>query len=243
MVGVAFLDEECREYLTYHFQVIDGDKLFVWRGQIKFWAISKLWRISPAWLLLWCDKSVKMKIINKAYVRSSNTRLFYFWERKMEADHDWLMVVWPWFFFDWSITRSDWPAVVAACDATKKDVNGRDGVFRINAANYFDKELCIRAFGKSPQQIINCLKGHVEEVSELGEGVLIILSYTPLSTSEITTAGERLREILVGWFRRSSDQWSRKTESDPDAFEWLARGADFWWSGTTDGGSWRFRFV
>lgn len=99
---------------------------------------------------------------------------------------------------DWSVTRSDWPAVVAACDATKKDVNGRDGVFRINAANYFDEKLCLRAFGKSPQQIINCLKGHVEETSELAGGVLIVVSYTPLTTSEIATAGERLKELLVG---------------------------------------------
>lgn len=99
---------------------------------------------------------------------------------------------------DWSVTRSDWPAVVAACDATKKDVNGRDGVFRINAANYFDKELCLRAFGKNPQQVVSCLQGHVEEVSELAGGALIVVSYTPLSTSEITTAGERLKELLVG---------------------------------------------
>ena len=99
---------------------------------------------------------------------------------------------------DWSVTRSDWPAVVAACDATKKDVNGREGVFRINAANYFDEKLCLRAFGKSPQQIINCLKGHVEEASELAGGVLIVVSYTPLTTSEIATAGERLKELLVG---------------------------------------------
>ncbi|QKF50570.1 hypothetical protein [Pseudomonas graminis] len=98
---------------------------------------------------------------------------------------------------DWSVTRSDWPAVVAACDATKKDVNGRDGVFRINAVNYFDEELCLRAFGKSPQQIISCLKGHVEEASELDGGVLIVVSYTPLSTSEIATAGERLKKLLV----------------------------------------------
>ncbi|MEA9589719.1 hypothetical protein VC279_20205 [Xanthomonas sp. WHRI 10064A] len=99
---------------------------------------------------------------------------------------------------DWSVTRSDWPAVVAACDATKKDVNGRDGVFRISAVNYFDGELCLRAFGKSPQQIISCLKGHVEEASELAGGVLIVVSYTPLSTSEINTAGELLRKLLVG---------------------------------------------
>ena len=99
---------------------------------------------------------------------------------------------------DWSVTRGDWPAVVAACDATKKDVNGRDGVFRINAANYFDKELCLRAFEKTPQQVVSCLQGHVEEVSELAGGALIVVSYTPLSTSEITTAGERLKELLVG---------------------------------------------
>ncbi|CRM25112.1 hypothetical protein [Pseudomonas sp. 37 R 15] len=99
---------------------------------------------------------------------------------------------------DWSVTRSDWPAVLAACDATKRDINGRDGVFRINAANYFDEKLCLRAFGKSPQQIIKCLKGHVENASELAGGVLIVVSYTLLSTSEITTTGERLKELLVG---------------------------------------------
>ena len=59
---------------------------------------------------------------------------------------------------DWSVTRSDWPMVVAACEATKKDVNGRDGVFRINAANYFDRELCSRAFGKSPKEILDFFK-------------------------------------------------------------------------------------
>ncbi|WP_411564129.1 hypothetical protein [Pseudomonas shirazensis] len=99
---------------------------------------------------------------------------------------------------EWSVTRNDWPAVLAACDATKKDVNGRDGVFRINAANYFDGELCVRAFGKSPQQVISLLKGHVEEASELAGGVLIVVSYTPLSTNELIDAGERLKGLLIG---------------------------------------------
>jgi hypothetical protein len=97
---------------------------------------------------------------------------------------------------DWSITRSDWPAVVAACDATNKDVNGRDGVFRINAANYFDKELCLRAFGKSPRQVVDCLKGHVEEVSEFAGGVLVFISFTPLSSNETIDVGERLKGLL-----------------------------------------------
>ncbi len=96
----------------------------------------------------------------------------------------------------WSITRGDWPEVVAACDATQKDINGRDGVFRINAANFFDGELCLRAFGKSPQQVVDCLKGHVEEVSEFAGGVLVVVSYTPLSSNEIISAGERLKALL-----------------------------------------------
>ena len=97
---------------------------------------------------------------------------------------------------DWSVTRSDWPMVVAACEATKKDVNGRDGVFRIHAANYFDRELCSRAFGKSPKQVVDCLNNHVDSVSELDDGVLIVVRYSPMSTNELTQVSQRLKEIL-----------------------------------------------
>lgn len=97
---------------------------------------------------------------------------------------------------DWSVTRSDWPLVVAACEATKKDVNGRDGVFRINAANYFDRELCSRAFGKSPKQIVECLNNQVERVSEFDDGVLIVVRYSPVSANELAEVSKRLKEML-----------------------------------------------
>jgi hypothetical protein len=86
--------------------------------------------------------------------------------------------------------------VVAACEATKKDVNGRDGVFRIHAASYFDRELCFRAFGKSPKQIVDCLSHHVERVSEFDDGVLMVIRYSPMSANELTEASQRLKEIL-----------------------------------------------
>jgi hypothetical protein len=86
---------------------------------------------------------------------------------------------------------------VEACDATKKDVNGRDGVFRINAANYFDKELCFRAFGKGSRELVDLLNGYVEEVCEFEEGVLIVISYTPLSADELLSAGDRLKSLVV----------------------------------------------
>jgi hypothetical protein len=98
---------------------------------------------------------------------------------------------------DWSVTRSDWPLVVEACEATKKDVNGRDGVFRINAANYFDKELCFRAFGKGPRELFDSVSGCVEEVREFEDGVLIVISYNPLSAGELLSAGDRLKSLVI----------------------------------------------
>ncbi len=98
---------------------------------------------------------------------------------------------------DWSVTRSDWPLVVEACEATKKDVNGRDGVFRINAANYFDKELCFRAFGKGPRELVDSVSGFVEEVREFEDGVLIVISYNPLSAGELLSAGDRLKSLVI----------------------------------------------
>ncbi|WP_460132368.1 hypothetical protein [Pseudomonas sp. S1_E04] len=98
---------------------------------------------------------------------------------------------------DWDITRGDWPLVLEACDATKKDINGRDGVFRINAANYFDRELCLRAFGRDPAQLVELLSGYVEEVREFEGGILIVISYIPISTAELISVGGRLRELMV----------------------------------------------
>jgi len=98
---------------------------------------------------------------------------------------------------DWSVTRSDWPLVVEACETTKKDVNGRDGVFRINAANYFDKELCFRAFGKGPRELVDSVSGCVEEVREFEDGVLIVISYNPLSAGELLSAGDRLKSLVI----------------------------------------------
>lgn len=98
---------------------------------------------------------------------------------------------------DWSVTRSDWPLVVEACEATKKDVNGRDGVFRINAANYFDKELCFRAFGKGPRELVDSVSGCVEEVREFEDGVLIVISYNPLSANELLSACDRLKSLVI----------------------------------------------
>ena len=97
---------------------------------------------------------------------------------------------------NWSITRSDWPKVVEGCNDTGKDVNGRDGVYRINAINYFDGDLCQSAFGLSPEDIVNRLNGKVELVSLLNDGVFLVYSSQILERSEHEKIDHEIKTLL-----------------------------------------------
>jgi len=60
----------------------------------------------------------------------------------------------------------------------------RFGVYRVNHVCFFDEILCKRAFKLTPGEVMNRLKGAVEETRLLGDGVHIIGSSTPLSFEE-----------------------------------------------------------
>lgn len=77
------------------------------------------------------------------------------------------------------------------------DIDGRDTVYRINAVNFYDSVLCMRAFGLTPQQILERLQGHVEQVSLLGNGVLIIYSSTILDDAEFKQIDSKIRLLLT----------------------------------------------
>lgn len=99
---------------------------------------------------------------------------------------------------NWEITRSDWPKVVERCDETGMDVNGRDGVYRINAINYFDRELCGRAFDLSPEEVVERLSGKVESVYLLGDGVFLVYSSQPLERQAHESVDHEVRRLLAG---------------------------------------------
>ena len=95
------------------------------------------------------------------------------------------------------IEMAGWDSIVELCNKTGKDVNGRDGVYRINPANFFDRELCRRAFGLTPEQIRKRLEGKVEKVSLLHDGVLIIYSSKlPSSREEYEKIDSELKTLL-----------------------------------------------
>lgn len=97
---------------------------------------------------------------------------------------------------NWDITRSDWPKVVEECNSSGKDINGRDGVYRINAINYFDRELCLRAFSLSPEQIIQRLDGKVEFVSLFNDGLFLIYSSQLLEKNVFLNIDKEIKQII-----------------------------------------------
>lgn len=95
---------------------------------------------------------------------------------------------------DSQIRLADWKHVVELCNSTGKDVDGRDGVYRINPANYFDRELCRRAFGLAPESIVGVLQGKVERAALLGDGVLLVAaSKIPLPREDYEKLDARAR--------------------------------------------------
>lgn len=99
--------------------------------------------------------------------------------------------------YERKIARSDFREIIKSCSDSGKDINGRDGVYRINAINYFDRELCWRAFNLSPEQIIDRLEGKVESVSSLHDGVLLIYSSKFLDHDDLEKIDSEIRPLLT----------------------------------------------
>lgn len=96
-----------------------------------------------------------------------------------------------------SLARHDWRDIIRLTRSTSSDVNGRDGIYRINAVNFFDRDLCNRAFGLDPEQIVRRLDGRVEKVMEFSNGVLLVVSSDVLDEAKIGLIDTRVRGYLV----------------------------------------------
>ncbi|WP_439850326.1 hypothetical protein ACTACG_21560 [Pseudomonas syringae] len=97
---------------------------------------------------------------------------------------------------DWSITRNDWPVVVETGEKLGKDINCRDGIYRINLINYFDETLCQKAFGMSACEIAKRLKNHAKTATEFESGLLLILEPHILSSNEWKERGDSVKRVL-----------------------------------------------
>jgi hypothetical protein len=81
--------------------------------------------------------------------------------------------------------------------ATGRDIGGRDTVFRILQINYWDRELCRRAWSLTPEEVVARLTGIVERASVLHDGAYVVVSTAYLSIPAVEEIDARLRPLLT----------------------------------------------
>lgn len=97
---------------------------------------------------------------------------------------------------DEALSLADWEEVKRQGDRTKKDIDGRDSVYRIQPLNFFDAVLTRRAFGLEPEEIAERLAGKVEKVSLAAQGVAIICTSEIIERDRILELERALRPLL-----------------------------------------------
>lgn len=77
------------------------------------------------------------------------------------------------------------------------DVDGRNNIYTLYPAQFWDAELCQRALGYGPEEVIARLQGRVQRVERLLDGVYLLINDDPnLSYDEFVEMNERVKPIL-----------------------------------------------
>ena len=90
----------------------------------------------------------------------------------------------------------DYPEIQKIFFDTGKNLNSRDGIYRIGSLGYYSDELCKKSFGLSSKEVVKRLKGSVEDVYEHHDGVIIIYSSKPVDEETYFKIDNELRPLL-----------------------------------------------
>lgn len=99
-------------------------------------------------------------------------------------------------FTDRSLVIDDQRQLVAQARESGEEPNGRNSVWRIWPLSYFDRLLCQRAWNLSPEEIVTTLRGEIDEVEIVGDGVLICISKELLDREQIEMESQRVADLL-----------------------------------------------
>lgn len=91
----------------------------------------------------------------------------------------------------------DCDPVTGTCSPKKDYVHSRIGVSRIWPANYWDRELCMRAFSQTPEDVVQRLASRVAEARVFRDGALIICSYDIMPHELVASVDAELRPVLT----------------------------------------------
>lgn len=77
------------------------------------------------------------------------------------------------------------------------DINGRNNIFTLHPAQYWDAELCGKALGYGPDEVIRRLEGNVPLVRPLMNGVYTVFNDDPdLSFEDFCAFNDRFKPVL-----------------------------------------------
>jgi hypothetical protein len=77
------------------------------------------------------------------------------------------------------------------------DIDGRNNIYTLRPAQYWDAELCRRALGYDPDEVIARLHGRVPRAERLMDGVYTVLNDSPeMSYADFVEMNEKIKPIL-----------------------------------------------
>jgi hypothetical protein len=95
----------------------------------------------------------------------------------------------------WTIERTE--EYEKVCADKLLDVDGRNNVFTLYPAQYWDAELCQRALDYDPDEVVKRLQGQAPRAARLGDGVYLVLNDDPrMSFDDFLSMNERYKGIL-----------------------------------------------
>lgn len=98
---------------------------------------------------------------------------------------------------DEQLAAEDYERAVKLHIDTGADVDARRSVWRINPVNYFGRQLCCSAFGLPPEDMVRKLRGKVERIELVEDGVLLIVTSRVIGRKEIEEIDSKMRSALT----------------------------------------------
>lgn len=95
-----------------------------------------------------------------------------------------------------NLSIDDWLDISEIAESTGKDVDGRDGVYRVHAVNFWDSMLCIRAFWKQPNKIFELLSPLTPRAQLIGNGIYTVCAQDLSDTQKIISTGCKLKKLI-----------------------------------------------
>lgn len=90
-----------------------------------------------------------------------------------------------------------WPTICDLSRSTGRDIDGRDSVYLLNPVSFFDRELCRRAFNKTPQEIAARLRGKFEVAEATPDDVFLVYKSGGLDREEYLNADRVFRAAIA----------------------------------------------